>query len=541
MGVNGIVYLVGAGPGDPGLLTLRGKRLLQSAEVVVFDRLVDERTLSLANPAAEMIDVGKVPGDPKNRQEDITAILIARAKAGKNVVRLKGGDPFVFGRGGEEALALVGEGLPFELVPGPSSAVVAPAYAGIPVTHRGLASSVTFVTGNEDPDKAESTIDWDAIARTGGTIVVLMGRDNLHHIAARLIGGGRAPDTPAALVRWGSEPVQRTLTGTLQDIAARADDAELPPPVVLVVGDVVGLRPSLNWFEKLPLFGKRVLVTRTRQQAGALSGRLAALGALPLEVPTIAIEALPVGPLDRAIEDFGKYAWVALTSANAVDIFFERLRAVGLDARALGPVRVAAIGPATAAALKRYGVTADAVPTSYVAESLTEALAGHDLGGKRVLLPRSADGRDAIVSGLTALGATVDDVHIYRAVTPKDSAGRIEKILADGVDIATFTSSSTVTNLMALVGDPKALRGVTIACIGPITAETAGEHGLSVDIVASGYTVDGLVDALVAHYVAHVAPTTHQAPRRNNEEIARWLDSHTLDCDASGRAPPYGG
>jgi uroporphyrinogen III methyltransferase / synthase len=500
MSGSGIVYLVGAGPGDPELLTLKGKRLLQAAEVVVFDRLVDVRTLALARPDAEMIDVGKVPGDPKNRQEDITAILIAKAKEGKNVVRLKGGDPYVFGRGGEEALGLVGEGLRFQEVPAPSSGIVAPAYAGIPVTHRGLATSVTFVTGNEDPTKAQSTVNWDAVANTGGTVVVYMGRDNLHRITNRFIEAGRSPDTPAALVRWGSEPAQRTLTGTLYDIAARADDAELPPPVVLVIGDVVKLQPSLNWFENLPLFGKRVLVTRTRQQAGVLSASLTALGALPIEVPTIEVEPLAPAALDRAIDDMATYDWTVFTSANAAEIFFDRLPELGLDARVLGKIKVAAIGPATAAEVKRRGVIADAVPPSYVGEALGSALAGHDLSGKRVLLPRAEAGRDAIVTGLTALGATVDDVPIYRTVTPANAAELLEKGLADGIDIATFTSSSTVTNLMDLVGDRKRLRGVTIACIGPITGETAGEHGLSVDIVASEFTVEGLVDALVAHF-----------------------------------------
>jgi uroporphyrinogen III methyltransferase/synthase len=497
---TGIVYLVGAGPGDPELLTIKGKRLLQAAEVVVFDRLVDARTLALARPDAEMIDVGKVPGDPKNRQEDITAILIAKAKEGKNVVRLKGGDPYVFGRGGEEALGLVAEGLPFQEVPAPSSAVVAPAYAGIPVTHRGLATSVTFVTGNEDPTKAQSTVNWDSVANTGGTVVVLMGRDNLHRITNRFIEAGRSPDTPAALVRWGSEPAQRTLTGTLYDIAARADDAELPPPVVLVIGDVVTLRPSLNWFESLPLFGKRVLVTRTRQQAGVLSARLTALGALPIEVPTIEIEPLAPAALDRAIHDIATYDWTAFTSANAAELFFDRLTALGLDARALGQLKIAAIGPATVAAIKLRGIVADAVPTSYIGEALGSALAEHDISGKRVLLPRAADGRDAVVTGLTALGATVDDVPTYRTVTPANAAELLERGLSDGIDIATFTSSSTVTKLMDLIGDRKRLRGVTIAAIGPVTAETAGEHGLSVDIVASEFTVEGLVDALVAHF-----------------------------------------
>lgn len=496
----GIVYLVGAGPGDPELLTLKGRRLIESAEVVVFDRLVDARTLALARPGAEMIDVGKVPGDPKNRQEDINAILVAGAQAGKMVVRLKGGDPFVFGRGGEEALALKEHGLPFQVVPAVSSAVAAPAYAGIPVTHRGLASSVTFVTGNEDPGKVESTIDWDALAKTGGTIVVLMGRDNLHRITGRLIEAGRPAGTPAALVRWGTEPVQRTLTGTLYDIAARADDADLPPPVVLVVGEVVGLRPELSWFEKLPLFGKRVLVTRTRAQAGVLSSRLASLGAMPLEVPTIEIESLDPSALDRSIDALPGYAWVAFTSANAVRIFFERLAATGRDARALGANRIAAIGPATSSALRLHGIAADVVPATYVAKALAEALAGHDLNGKRVLLPRSEGGRDAIVTGLTGMGASVDDVPIYRAVTPNDAGDLLERHLSGGVDVATFTSSSTVSNLMALIGDHRRLRGVATACIGPITAETAGEHGLKVDIVAPEHTVDGLVDALVDHF-----------------------------------------
>ena len=500
---RGKVFLVGAGPGDPELLTLKGRRLLLSADVVVYDRLVDPRTVALARPDAEMIDVGKVPGDPKNRQQDINAILVDRAGAGLTVVRLKGGDPFVFGRGGEEALALEQAGLPFEVVPAPSSAIAAPAYAGIPVTHRGLASSVTFVTGNEDPDKDESTIDWSAIAKTGGTVVVLMGRDNLHGITNRLIEGGRPSDTPAALVRWGSEPVQRTLVGTLYDIAARADDAELPPPVVLVVGEVVGLRPRLSWFEKLPLFGKRVLVTRTRPQAGVLSARLAALGAQPLEVPTIEVQPLSPQPSDRldaAFDALSSYGWVVFTSANAVDVFFHRLGAAGRDARSLGPVRVAAIGPATAAALDRRGVTADAVPDTYVAEALAEKLADHGLAGQRVLLPRSADGRDAIVAGLEALGAVVDDVPVYRTVTPDGAAELLERHMAKGLDVATFTSSSTVTNLLELLGDAKRLRGVTIACIGPITAQTAAESGLKADIVASEHTVDGLVAALAAHF-----------------------------------------
>ena len=498
--MTGTVYLVGAGPGDPELLTLKARRLLGEADVVVFDRLIDRRTLDLVRPGAEVVDVGKTPGDPAGRQAEISRLLVERAAGGAAVVRLKGGDPFVFGRGGEEGLALAEAGIRFEVVPAASSAVAAPAYAGIPVTHRGIASSVTFVTGNEDPAKGESSVDWDAVASAGGTIVVLMGRDNLGAITGRLIGAGMARGTPAALVRWGSDPAQRTLTGTVYDIAARADDAELPPPVVLIVGGVVALRDRLRWFETLPLFGRRVLVTRTRSQAGALSARLGALGAMPLEVPAIAIEPIDSAEIEAAVRGVGGYGWVAFTSANAVDVFFDRLGAAGLDTRALGGVGVAAIGPATAAALARRGVRADAMPGVYLSGELARTLAGRGLGGQRVLLPRSAGGRPELAAELEALGAGVDDVPTYRTVAPQGSAALAARHLADGVDAATFTSSSTVDGLLGLVGGPGALRGVTVACIGPVTAATAGERGLGVDIVASEHTIDGLVSALSAHF-----------------------------------------
>ncbi len=496
----GAVYLVGAGPGDPELLTLKARRLLAAADVVVHDRLIDRRTLALARPGAEVVDVGKTPGDPAGRQGEINRLLVERAEAGAAVVRLKGGDPFVFGRGGEEGLALAQAGIRFEVVPAPSSAIAAPAYAGIPVTHRGIASSVTFVAGNEDPDKETSGVDWGALAAAGGTIVVLMGRDNLRAITGRLIGAGMSLDTPAALVRWGSDPAQRTLTGTLYDIAARADDAELPPPVVLVVGGVVELRSRLSWFESLPLFGRRVLVTRTRRQAGALSARLAALGAMPLEVPSIALEPIDSDEVAAAVRRLSDYGWVIFTSANAVEVLFDRLCAEGLDARALGGVGVAAIGPATAAALAGRGVRADAVPGVYLSGEIAPALADRGIAGERVLLPRSAGGRPGLASELAALGAAVDDLPTYRVVAPAGSAELAARHLADGVDVATFTSSSTVEGLLGLVGGADALRGVAVACIGPVTASAAGERGLRVDIVASEHTVDGLVTALSAHF-----------------------------------------
>ena len=500
MATRGTVYLVGAGPGDPELLTLKGKRLLEAADVVVYDRLIDPRILALARCDAEMVDVGKVPGDQRTRQDDISELLVDRAAEARSIVRLKGGDPFVFGRGGEEGLALRRAGVPFEVIPAATSAVAAPAYAGIPVTHRGIASSVTFVAGNWDPARDSSSIDWDAVAGTGGTIVVMMGRDNLHWITGRLLEAGMSRDTPAALVRWGSVPAQRTLTGTLYDIAARADDAGLPPPVVLVVGGVVGLRPHLKWFEEMPLFGKRVLVTRTRTQASALSACLTALGAMPLEVPTVEIEPIDSPTVREAVRHLPGYDWVAFTSANAVGVLFKRLADAGRDARALAGVSVAAIGPATAAALKRHGVRADTVPENYIGEKLAEAIGANPVAGKRVLLPRSAGGRTEIVSALTALGAVVDDVPTYRVVMPGGSGKLLERHLAGGIDVATFTSSSTVTNLLSMISDTGELGRATIACIGPITAKTAREGGLKVDIVASEHTVDGLVDALSSHF-----------------------------------------
>ena len=499
---RGKVYLVGAGPGDPELLTLKARRLLETADVVIFDRLVDERILAWAKPGAELVDVGKRPGAKgKNAQAGINALLVAKAREGKAVVRLKGGDPFVFGRGGEEALALAYARVPFEVVPGVSSAVAAPAYAGIPITHRGLASNVTVVTGSEDPGKAASAVDWNALAKTRGTLVVLMGRENLRSIADALVEGGLPPATPVALVRWGTKPQQHTLVGTLSGIAGAADAAGVEPPVVAVVGDVVRLRAKLNWFESQPLFGKRVLVTRTRAQAGVLSAMLTERGALPIEVPTIELKPLATKRLDKAIKALDTYDWVVLTSANAVDILFEKFEASGRDARALHGVAVAAIGPATAERLRAKGIVPDLVPDEYISEAVVKGLAKLGIAGKRVLLPRSDIGREALAQGLEALGAKVDELPLYGNATPTGAAKRLKAALAGGVDIATFSSSSTVRNLAKLLGgDLSPLSGATIACIGPVTAETAGELGLKVGIVAKDYTVAGLVEALERHF-----------------------------------------
>ena len=496
----GTVYLVGAGPGDPGLITAKGLACLESADAVVFDRLASDELISRARADAVLVDVGKVPGRHRFSQEEINALLVSIALEGKSVVRLKGGDPFVFGRGGEEASVLAEAGVPFEVVPGVSSAIAAPAYAGIPITHRGYASSFTVVTGSEYPDKPEASVDWEQMARTGGTITVLMGREGLGSIAAALVRGGRSPQTPAALVEWGTHPVQRTIVGDLSDIASKADEAGLGSPMVAIIGDVVRLRDRLRWFDRRPLFGKRVLVTRTRTQASALTALLAREGAWPIEVPTI--EVRPVennGKLDEAIGSLAEYDWVVFTSTNAVDAVFGRTDALGRDARSFGGARVAVIGLATAASLRSRGIVADIVASQAVSESLLDTLPMQN--GDRVLLPGAASRRDALSRGLEAAGASVHEVTAYETVTPVDVRERVARALVDGVDIVTFTSSSTVTNLMAAIdGDADRLGGALIACIGPITAATVGEAGLGVDILSQESSVAGLVDAIRSHY-----------------------------------------
>jgi len=487
------VYLVGAGPGDPGLLTLRGAELLGRADVVVHDRLSEISLLDLAPAGAERIDVGKSPGSPVP-QEDINALLVERGLRGEEVVRLKGGDPFVFGRGGEEAQALAEAGVAFEVVPGISAAVAVPAYAGIPVTHRTLSTSFTVVTGHSR-HAIDDDVDWDALARAADTIVILMGVAHRGAIAARLQAGGLPADTPVAAIRWGTRPGQRTVRTTLGELAG----AILEPPVTIVIGKVAGL--DLRWFEGRPLFGRRVVVTRARAQASQLVERLSALGAETVELPTIEI----VDPTDggealrAATERLATYDWVVFTSVNAVDRMFRCLR----DARAFGSAKVAAVGPGTAAALAGRGVVADLLPDTAVAEALVEAfsppsgaatpLAG-PLGPGRVLLPQAADARPVLAEGLRAKGWQVEVAEAYRTVTATPSEGALAAAVK--ADAIAFTSSSTVTSWLALAG-AGALPQI-VACIGPVTAATAAEHGVPVTVVATEHTVDGLVDALVA-------------------------------------------
>lgn len=499
---SGTVYLVGAGPGDPGLITSKGLELVKQADVIVYDRLAESDIMSNARSDAELIDVGKIVGEFGRTQKDINNTLILKANEGKSVVRLKGGDPFVFGRGGEECEDLFAASVPFEVVPGITSAISALTYAGIPITHRSHSSYFTVVTGNEDPTKPDTAIDWSVLAKLSGTLVILMGWQNLPEIVTSLVENGKPVTTPVALVRWGTRPIQQTVSGTLQTIVNIANESDLGPPVAIVVGDVVGLRDSLRWFDNKPLFGKRVLVTRTRAQASTMVKSLRDRGAKPIELPSIEIEALEdYSNLDRALKDLGAYDWVVFTSVNAVDSVFKRLDELGLDSRAFGSSEVCAIGPATSRGLRDHGIKADMVPESFVSESIIESFRSIGIEGKRVLLPRADIARNALNDGLAGLGATVDEVPVYHTRMPIGSADVVKSIFSDGVDVATFTSSSTVTNLIDMLnGDINLLSDVTIACIGPITAETARDRGLHVDIIAESYTVPGLIEALESHH-----------------------------------------
>jgi uroporphyrinogen III methyltransferase/synthase len=498
-----VIYLVGSGPGDPGLFTAKGMDCLRRADVVVYDRLAPEALLSHARSEAERIYVGKEPGKPTMPQEEINALLVRLGREGKTVVRLKGGDPYVFGRGGEEALALVEAGLPFEVVPGVTSGIAAPAYAGIPVTHRGLSTSVALVTGHEDPTKEESDVDWAKIANGAETLVLYMGIGRLREISSGLIAGGRAPETPAAVVRWGTRPEQETVVGTLSDIAEKVAAANLKPPAVTVVGDVVSLRgEGLAWYEDRPLFGKRIVVTRARAQAGELSGELERLGAGVLEFPTIEIKPpRDFGPLDAAIRDLDRFDWLVFTSVNGVDAFMERLRHHGLDLRAVPRgARIAAIGPATAERVRAAGLNVDVVPDEYRAEALVEALAGEDLAGHRFLIPRAKVAREVLPERLREAGAEVVVPPAYESVPSSEGREDLEGRLQRGeVDCVTFTASSTVENFVGAFGDGAAelLARTRVACIGPITAQTARKHGIRVDAEAEEYTIPGLVEAVV--------------------------------------------
>ncbi|MBI5846221.1 MAG: uroporphyrinogen-III C-methyltransferase [Deltaproteobacteria bacterium] len=503
----GKVYLVGAGPGDPGLLTVRGRELLERADVVIYDFLAAPALLRHARPDAQIIYVGKKGGDHTLPQEGINELLVRKAREADTVVRLKGGDPYVFGRGAEEAEVLVEAGIPFEAVPGVTAGVAAPAYAGIPVTHRRFASSVAFITGHEDPEKAGSDLDWPGIARGANTLVFFMGMKNLPEISARLIENGRAADTPCALVRWGTTSEQTSLFGDLCNIAQKARDAGMKPPAVLVVGWVVSLREKLDWFTIRPLFGKTVVVTRARAQASDLVKRLEEMGARVLETPTIrVVPPENSAPLDEAIARITDFDWVSFTSVNAVEYFFDRLFKSGRDARALGGAKIAAIGPATAARLKNYGLVTDILPETYRAESVVDAFSALDMKARRVLLPRAAEARPVLPAELSRMGALVTEVAAYRTIAANEGKKELlDELQSGSVDMVTFTSSSTVSNFASLFGPGEMaglMKGVAVACIGPVTADTARSLGLSVSLVADEFTIDGLCRAIGGHCAA---------------------------------------
>ena len=484
------VYLIGAGPGDVDLLTLKSKYLIENADVIVYDRLADDRILNFASENAEKIYVGKAPGQHTMKQEEISQLLVDLAKRFDNVVRLKGGDPFVFGRGGEEALLLKENNIPFEIVPGVTSAIAVPAYAGIPVTHRGIATSFAVVTGHEMSEK--STLRWDKLSTGVDTLIFLMGVANLAEITQRLISNGRAANTPAAVIQNGTKAEQRTLITTVGNAAADVQREQITSPAIFIVGEVVTLRDNLKWFDIKPLFGKKILITRARSQASKLSDMLSALGAKCIEAPAIKI----VNPsddyqaLDVAIAQIYKYDFIIFTSENGVKHFFERLQLKNLDTRSLANSKIAAIGSATSAELSRHGITADFVPNEFRAEALIK-LIKDKVPGKKVLIPRAEEAREILPQELVKIGADVEVVPTYKTISAIEG-----KINLDDIDLVTFTSSSTVKNFINAVG-ADSLKDIKTAVIGPITAETLKSFNIKVDIEAKEYTITGLVEAIL--------------------------------------------
>lgn len=497
----GHCYLVGAGPGDLGLVTLRAKEAVENGDVLIYDYLCNPEILLWAKSDAEKIYVGKKAGAHTLTQEEINELLVKKTAAGLRVVRLKGGDPFVFGRGGEEALALAREKLSFEIVPGVSSAIAAPAYAGIPVTHRGMATQVTFFTGHEDPTKMESSLDFAELANLKGTKVMLMGVDRLGIITSKLLENGANPATPVTLIRWGTTPQQETLAGTLSTISELAEKAAFKAPAIAVFGEVARLRDDLRWFDKRPLFGKRIVVTRSRKQAGVLTKSLAELGADVIEIPTIRTEP-PTNLREFAemVRDAHAYDWLLFTSPNAVEAFFEMFYRIYSDAREIGGTRIAAVGPATAQKIRDYRLRVDVQPDEFVPEAIVDALRKDgDIENLRVLIPRAEITRDVLATMLTKLGAIVDETIAYRTVPEtNDISGALARFDAEDVDLITFTSSSTVENFLAL--RPKLPKNLKTASIGPVTTQTMRKSGLRIDFEATQHDIPGLVAVILREF-----------------------------------------
>ncbi|MBF0224530.1 MAG: uroporphyrinogen-III C-methyltransferase [Desulfobacterales bacterium] len=503
--MNGKVYIVGAGPGDPELITLKGKRCIENSDVIIYDYLANPVLLKFASKNSEIIYVGKKGGHHTMPQNDINNLIIKKAKKGLTITRLKGGDPFIFGRGGEEAEELVNAGIKFEIVPGITSAIAVPAYAGIPLTHRNFTSTLAFITGHEDPEKENSNIDWDYISKGIGTIVFLMGVKNLGFITEQLIKNGRSKDTPVALVQWGTTPKQLTVSGNLDNITQKVKEAGLKPPCIIIVGEVINLRDKLKWFENKPLFGKRILVTRATEQASDLVNILSNFGAECIEFPTIKIVTCEdKSLLDNAIDTIKDYEWLVFTSVNGVNFFFDRLFENGKDVRALYNIKTASIGPATSKRLFDFGIKSDIIPESYRAESIIDAFKNIDVKGKKILLPRAKEARPILPIELSKMGASVNEVIAYcTEIATEDNTELLKKLESKEIDIVTFTSSSTVNNFKALLPSEDfsyLMEGIKVASIGPVTSETALNLGFKVDITADIFTIEGLCDAILKFY-----------------------------------------
>ncbi|TGE34455.1 uroporphyrinogen-III C-methyltransferase [Desulfosporosinus sp. Sb-LF] len=497
---KGYVFLVGAGPGDPKLITIKGSECIAKADVLVYDRLASRRLLTLARPDCELIYVGKSPDRHTLKQDEINQLLVDKGLEGKVVTRLKGGDPFVFGRGGEEAEALLDAGIQFEVVPGITSAIAVPAYAGIPVTHRDLTSSFAVITGHEDPTKNETTIHWDHLAKSHGTLVFLMGMENLPLIAQKLIENGKKPSTPVGIIQWGTRPEQRTLVGQLETIATEVKEQGITNPAIIIVGEVVSLREKLQWFEKQPLFGQRIVVTRARHQASELSQAIESLGGEAWEFPTIEIAP----PSDKsyflkAINNLNCFDWLIFTSVNGVEAFFTELKIQKRDVRDLVGLEIVAIGPATQASLEKRGLRVAFVPEEYRAEKIVEGLSSRVTSGQRVLLARAEEARNILPESLKAMGVDVWDVPVYKTVLGGANREELQRLLRDKeIHSVTFTSSSTVRNFMTLLdGEVSLLDNVALYSIGPITSSTARRLGLTIYKEATQYTISGLVEALL--------------------------------------------
>jgi len=505
---TGKVFLIGAGPGDPGLLTIKAKECIEAADIVVYDYLASPLLLKYAKREAEVIYVGKKGGDHTLSQDKINLLLIEKAKQGFDVARLKGGDPFVFGRGGEEAQMLLSHGVPYEVIPGVTSAIAAPAYAGIPVTHRDHASFVSFITGHEDPTKEDTSMQWDIYAKSNATLVFLMGVKNLENIVKNLVENGKPSDTPVALVRWGTTPQQQTVTGTLETIVERVREAKLKSPSIIIIGHVVSLRDELAWFDNRPLFGKRIVITRARTQASNLVSQLSKLGAACIEIPTIEISPPEdITPLKESIENLKHYDWIVFTSVNGVKFFFDTLYEMGKDVRALGHLKFACIGPVTKERLRDHGIVSDILPQTYQAESVIEAFSGVEIKNKKILLPRAKVARTILPEELEKMGAKVDEVTAYETHLNQEGKKELMELLKNHeIDAVTFTSSSTVSNFMSFFDsedEKKLLNNIIFASIGPITSDTARFLGIEPDIEATEFTIPGLIDSLLNYYESH--------------------------------------